>query len=327
MKTNSLPTKKQLFTIAGLLLLFSLLMSLLFLDVTEAMNNYFWRQIFNHGHFFLFALVAYIVLTLLTLRINKFKKWPGLNFLISLTVCLILTFGTEYLQKFANREFEIRDILHNLAGVFFIHGLFFCLKSDNYSRWRITGKIVYQSIFWLLSLAFLYWSGGELTRNLMNYFRSVQQFPTIALFESEWELYRWKPHIRTKINLVKKDVSPDSMMLKIHMKPSKFPGFDLKNINHDWSKYRFFAFQVYNPDSTSFILRVRFDSGLNSDFAWITTRREVQPGWQSIKIPFSEVIENSKEHPFYFDHMYRIVFFTYQPKQEITFYLDNVRVE
>ena len=147
-------------------------------------------------------------------------------------------------------------------------------------------------------------------------------------FESEPVLdnIHWKCH--TLYSLSSLHAVHGRQSLKLEMFPSSYPGLSPFLKYHDWSDYKSFSFEVYNPLSEKVKLTVRIDdkkqaleysSRYNRSFT-------IMPGANTLTIPFSTLKTSKTERPLELENIYRFLVFMSHPDKKYVLYLDYFRL-
>jgi len=147
-------------------------------------------------------------------------------------------------------------------------------------------------------------------------------------FESEATLdeVHWKCH--TLFSLSKLHASHGKKSLKLELFPSSYPGLSPALKHHDWSNYKNFCFEVYNPSSKKLKLVLRIDDKkqaleysdrYNKSFT-------IMPGLNTLTIPLNTLKTSKTNRPLKLKNIYRfLVFMVHPPKMQIL-YLDYFRL-
>ncbi|MCK5682751.1 hypothetical protein KAJ27_01460 [bacterium] len=147
-------------------------------------------------------------------------------------------------------------------------------------------------------------------------------------FESESVLdnIHWK--CRTLLALSSFYVSHGKTSLKLEMFPSSYPGFSPALKFHDWSDYKKFCFEVYNPSPDKFKLILRIDDKkesleygdrYNNNFT-------IMPGANTITIPLNTLKTSKTDRLLKLKKIYKFLVFISHPEKKYTLYLDYFRL-
>jgi len=110
--------------------------------------------------------------------------------------------------------------------------------------------------------------------------------------------------------------------------PGQYPGIYFNDIEKNWSGYRFFKLDLFNP-SEPFALHVRID---DKKSGWEYADRfdqtfKIQKGMNSISIPLETVKANVTPRALNLRNIKRLMLFVPGNDKKRTFYIDNIRLE
>ncbi|MBN1348193.1 VanZ family protein [candidate division KSB1 bacterium] len=314
--------------ITSLLLIFTAL-SILFIELPSRSLTPMVKRALNDGHFFLFAAIAYLILRLLNFRTRAISQWRDESYLVALMLCALLSISSEWLQRFFGRDSEIRDMIFNSSGFMTTLGSLFIFKSRFMKRFGKRTRFSLQLLFLIvltITATGLFFNLGSL---IYYHFSYQHRLPLIASFEHDWELITWEKSPATDIEFNLIHASHGSRSLKIDCHSYSYPGIRLEFVPPDWSAYRAFAFDIFNPQATALELKLRIDA--KNDTSSISTRRydslSIQPGWNHLSLPTSAIKTNREGKSMILKNVLRVIFFMRNPPQTLTFFIDNVRFE
>ena len=116
--------------------------------------------------------------------------------------------------------------------------------------------------------------------------------------------------------------------LKLELFPSSYPGFAPALKFHDWSGYKTFSFEVYNPSSDKLKLVLRIDDKkqalehnerYNKSFT-------ILPGANTITIALNTLKTSDTNIPLKLKNIYRFLVFMSHPEKKYVLYLDYFRL-
>lgn len=117
--------------------------------------------------------------------------------------------------------------------------------------------------------------------------------------------------------------------LAVTLPPGQYPGINFIDIEKDWSAYRLFKLDVFNPDAESLQFHIRIDdrkSGL--EYGNRFDRDFVLPrGMNHITLPLADVRANIALRTLDLRQVERLMFFIPGNDRKRTFYIDNIRLE
>ena len=149
-------------------------------------------------------------------------------------------------------------------------------------------------------------------------------------FESEeelkqlnWECHKW-------LELSKENRTSGRYALKLTLPPGQYPGINFREIERDWSGFRYLKMDVYNPREERVNLHIRIDdnkSGLeyanrfDIDF-------ELKQGKTHISIPTDSIKRNiGHNHPLNLKRIKRMILFLANNAKPREIYIDYIRLE
>lgn len=142
------------------------------------------------------------------------------------------------------------------------------------------------------------------------------------LEDLNWECHKWFE--RSRDHATSGDYS-----LKITLPPGQYPGINFFGIEKDWSAYRQFKVDVFNPDEEPLTFHVRIDDRssrwdygerFDRDFALTT-------GMTKITIPLDSLKANLSQRPLDRGNIKCLMFFIPGNDRKRTFYIDNIRLD
>ena len=156
----------------------------------------------------------------------------------------------------------------------------------------------------------------------------VDQSGKLFDFESEtefeyldWECHKW-------FELSDKYSTSGIHSLQMTLPPGQYPGIYFKDIENNWSGYRFFKMELFNP-AEPFTFHVRIDDKKNG---WEYADRfdqnfKIQKGMNQISIPLDSVKANVTARSLDLKSIKRVMLFVPGNDRKRTFYIDNIRLE
>ena len=147
-------------------------------------------------------------------------------------------------------------------------------------------------------------------------------------FERDEELdrFHWKCH--TLFTLSQEHATHGTKSLKMELFPSEYPGLAPMIENTNWSRYRAFQFDIYNPQNADIPLSVRIDD--REDYPDYADRYNrtfvVGPGANTITIPLDSMKTSGSRRSLNLKRIYRFLIFLVQPEGKTTVYVDYLRL-
>jgi len=138
----------------------------------------------------------------------------------------------------------------------------------------------------------------------------------------DWECHKW-------FELSDKHATSGKYSLRVTLPPGQYPGIYFKHIDADWTRYRTFKMDIFNPSSETFAFHVRIDDHKSG---WEYEDRfdrnfKIQNGMNNITIPLESVKANITPRSLDLMSIERVMFFIPGNDKKREFYIDNLRLE
>ncbi len=148
-------------------------------------------------------------------------------------------------------------------------------------------------------------------------------------FESEAELDYLNWECRKWFEWSRDHATSGQYSLKVTVPAGQYPGIKFIDVENNWSAYRQFKMDVYNPEVEPFTFHVRIDDRKSG---WEYEDRydrdfKIQKGMNHIIIPLESVRANITPRSLDLSHIERLMLFVPGNDRKRTFYLDNIRLE
>jgi len=251
--------------------------SLLFIDVGDLISERIIYVLWPLGHVTVFAFWSALLILYQPSIKNAplFKQWCLLTL-----CCFALGAAIELIQPFFGRSRELDDLFMNYIGVL-LSLIIFTRHSINL-LFKV-GYFIVLSYFLLPAVTTAY---DEVKMRI--------EFPTIASFDNEISLTRWKAD--QPLSLVTSKQLPDAQdkMMKITFVPRKYSGVALRYFQGNWSKFSQLSFDFYNPyeqtlSVTLIITDKHYDKGKPNPKDRFDKVLQVKPGYNDINISLDEI--------------------------------------
>ena len=147
-------------------------------------------------------------------------------------------------------------------------------------------------------------------------------------FESEtvFDEINWKCH--TLYTLSDMYSVHGKKSLKVEFYPSSYPGFCPALKHHDWTGYRAFCFEVYNPEPEAVELTLRIDD--KKEALEYSERYNkpfmIKPGLNTLTIPLDSLKTSITNRPLELQKIFLFLVFMSHPDKKHVLYLDYVRL-
>lgn len=289
---------------------------------------YFWDVAYDTGHILIFGLMTVALLlmgwALLTVR------FVGFQYIGAIASSISIGLAVEYWQKHHGRTAEWIDVLNDLVGIVAFAAFFaiFDLRleeprqSFRKRRWLFLAGVVS-----LIIGIYPFWKVVRLYQTRRHAFPSLVEFgepwDQKLLYAQNSTLTGMRPPDEWSVH----DETAD-WVGRIESRPGRYPGFVMMEPHPDWTGYKTFEFDVLYLGETErhFVLRVH-DAFHNNDVKDRFNKSYlVKPGFQTIRVPLSEIKNGAMTGPLDMRRVSGFVFFTVNLAQPVTYYLGNIRL-
>jgi len=279
-----------------------------FVGGPDWVSDPFIRVLWDSGHIVFFALVLVVMQSFRAL--SRLRDWCW----VTLGV-LVIGLLIEWIQQFFGREESLTDVFHNLVGVWL--GLFW-RQSASRLVWglRIAAVVlVLPSVWTLVHTGIVQW-------------KITQQFPLLNDFETSMDLARARGVVSLSTEVHQRGLSS----LKVELTNETYSSTGIDGLLGDWRGYRDLAMELYNPDVTALSLVVKVtdkqhDRGQGDYDDRFNLPILLQPGWNTIRIPMTQIEHAPKSRLLNLEEVSRIGVFSALMQPGSIFYWDNLRVE
>lgn len=300
----------------GLLIALAAVSPFFFIGGPSAASPLLFNHVWNLGHIVFFSGAA-----LLAMQFIPLATWRAWLWLSASVFCLGIVI--EFLQKFVGRDASWDDVFHNLCGVWFA---LFWGQSLNLKRWQAL-------CLRMLSLALVIPSFWFTATTAYADFRMRNQFPIINGFEADFEL-RQVVNIRSQVTKQQANqyASQGRFSLAVAFGTDTYSGIKWLGPYGDWSQYRDFALDIYNPGQEAFEVTLKIadfqhDLGSNSLDDRFNRQITLVPGWNFLRVPIGEIRSAPASRAMQMDGISCLEIFTKRLDQPRLAYLDYLRLE
>jgi len=164
--------------------------------------------------------------------------------------------------------------------------------------------------------------------SLISCFKASHKELVLFDFESDADLDRlyWRCH--TLFSLSDKNVAHGIKSLRMELYPSDYPGITTKFLTHDWSKYKTFSFDIYNPGYENASISVRMDD--KKDYPSYNDRYNktfiLKPGLNHLSIPLNALITSGTLRSLDLKQIHRFLIFMKHPQKKFVLYIDYIHL-
>lgn len=292
-----------------------ILFALLFVGGPAKDDARLYRDLWDTGHFVLFAGMSFILLHLSILD----SRHPLVKLAAVLGFCISFGFLTEYLQVYAGRNFELKDVFSDVFGGLFIYFVGLLHRQ----RHLITNLLIS-----FIALIIFVMGTRTFIISLVDEWRISQSFPVLSDFERYSELKRWKARSARILSSDEYQASGKRSM-KVYFGGNRYPSINLRYFKKDWRDFQFLNFSIYNPGQDPLSLEIKLTDEIHPQFHFDYKDRfnrtiESAPGWNHYKINLEDVINAPEMRKMDISQMRRFGIFMRRPGRVISFYLDHV---
>jgi VanZ family protein len=244
---------------------------LLFIPWNDTYEPRSLKEIWNFGHFLLFAFAT----VLLTAYWQWFRDRIFEEQIIILVILgLLVGMAIEIIQLHTGGDFSLHDVYLDVTGACLVPAI------SPQCRYRPA-----QYRLWILRLVvilYLVFRAYPVAISLVDEYQARRDFPVLAGFQSKLELGRFSGGSRLKLT---------DEGLQVDFSTKQYSGFSLKYFPGDWSGYHMLNIDIRNPGNESVYLTCRIhDEHHNQAYGDRYNRRFIiTPGDQTIKIDLEQV--------------------------------------
>ena len=279
----------------------------------------FWFEVFDAGHFLLLGAMTLLIYGLLPR--GPRPDWRRITF--SIAIATILALLTEWLQPLAGRTASSEDLINGLLGITSATvGLILWRQP---SAWWLRLLHAVGSVLVLASL--LIPALGELRGILWR----VDNFPQLARCEDRAERRLWRGLGGSQIPTVAcsaDHASEGDRSLRVATSGGPWPGVRYNAGNRDWSPYRHWRADVYNPgQATQLNIRIdddrdcrEYDQRFNGSF-------QLDSGWNQLRVPIEDIATGPRERRLRVERVRWVYLFAGIDDPPRAFFVDDMRLE
>ncbi len=293
-----------------------LICPLFFVGGPDVYSSVLFNNLWNYGHVIFFA--AALLLAVLIRPIPFGRAWLWIVLAIFILGVLI-----ELVQNVIGRDASLSDIAHNILGAFI--ALCWGQRATG-SRYLLIGLRVLSVIL----LAPMMWLSAQL---IYSNWQMRTQFPLINSFETRYEL-RQLANIGAHVSWSKSSdyASSGEFSLAVKLTADPYSGIKWLGRYGDWSRYSFFAVDVYNPgeDAVQVVLKIadlQHDRGSNALDDRFNHRISLNPGWNNLRVAIDEIRNAPAKRQMRIDEVNCLEIFAVNLPKPQVIYIDNLRLE
>ncbi len=292
-----------------------------FLPYSFGGYNEFASEILNTMH-----LPAFAIFTL-SIFANIPKHFGNRRYLITFAISIVLAIAIEWIQARIGREASWGDVTLDLVGIILaLSGIYLWQKKQARLRWGYAFFALGVIIFFSYPIAIkgysIYWQ--------------QQQFPMFGDFESNMDLHLWRtqggtPDNPTRIELQLNYATHGKQALRITTGQGDWGGICFSAYDSDWSNYKYFTLDLFNPSPQAFNFFIRIDDSDKRAPRYYEHRfnysQKMNPGMNKIRIPVDTIATSLKSRNLNIKSIRRFILYLEKNRPSRIFYIDNIRLE
>jgi VanZ family protein len=279
-----------------------------FLGGPSDYSSSLFRSVWDCGHL-VFFIALVIVLS---------KKFELRNWCVGLAISAAVFVGgglIELIQSHVGRDGSWNDLLRDLTGTWL--GLFWAQRAN---KWIWLGRV--------LTVALLIPNLSSVFYEARYQLNAIQQFPLLAGYESNIELYGHGG----KIELSSQFHTQGDYALKVALTTKQYSGIVFRRMINDWSAYKTLSFDIYNPDPPLFNMTVRVNDVQHKQSGWATSDRfnrtfSLNQGWNHLSFSLDDIRDGPAKRQMDMSQIMWVEIFVEKLPVARTIYLDNLRLE
>ena len=278
-----------------------------------------YKELWDLGHIFLFASIAYIIT-----NSTFFKKNSNIKYFFTLiTLCAALGLAIEVLQVFIGRNFELKDLVADVLGA----AIGFAIA--NYINAKYIFNKRYLSIISIVLISLIS------SRNLISvttdeiYMRS--EFPNLASYSNSFSLSRWDVN-KAQISRSERNSETGTQLLSVNFLPAKYPDITLQHFVRNWNGYNFITFKVFNAQKKNINVEFKIYDRIHIENGYTYSDRfnmklNLKAGWNNIKVSLTKVINAPKDREMDITSIKSISLFLIDVKKPVNIYLSDIKLK
>lgn len=291
-----------------------LLTPLLFVGRPDWLPGGFNFAAWNLGHVVLFAL--------LTLAVNP-RRWLNGWHLWLASTAAVLTFGmvVETVQAGMGRDFDLRDLLRNLIGLWIV------LAWQPLLAFRVRNRAT-TAVLALTSSLLLAYELSTTGVQAARYFKLEHQLPQVYDFDHSDPSSYWRGSIEPS----SQHNGDHDQSLKIELGTKRYSAASLYRVPSDWRDFDTLNLRLHNPapEPLTLILRIndiQHERGSNALNDRYNTRLTLAPGVSSHTIALDDIEKAPASRTMNLRQVRRLTLFATERSGPQTVYLQELRLD
>jgi hypothetical protein len=288
----------------------------------------FWESVYDAGHFPLFGLLSLVVLALS----RTLLPWPpdrhARHYVFAFGVSMLAGTVAELLQLIGpNRFGEFGDLVRNGLGIAVFLTAAATFDTEMVRRYRVPRHRAAVAVASALILAAVTapvaLAGAALVAR-------DAAFPRLNGFSTYWDrkFLRTTPHVDLRLTTPPGDAA-GKRMAEVTFYPSRNALLVLRDPYPDWTAYHRLVVDVFSALDRTVGLSIKIEDldGTRSVVELFVRELTIEPGYNSISIPLSEIERAPPGRSMDMSHITGIALFVTEPPDELTLYLAEIRLE
>lgn len=289
----------------------------LFIGSPDINDNRIFKQIWESGHFILFACIVFIAL-----QFPQLKEASLFPLLLGIAVfsCSLGLF-TEVIQSLVGRSFEIKDLVNDLLGAY---TALLIDKLGRKNKIRVNFSIIF-AILILIIAGF-----QTLIVSVVDQWRVDKDFPVLSDFETDFELSRWD-YNRANLSLSSDQKRSGNNAMKVEFLPGKYPDITLLYFKRDWRHYKKIQFSLFNGTNEPLEINLKITDIKHHHSGYNYSDRfnhefSIQPGWNDMNFSLNQIRLSPKTREMEMQSMRSLSLFMIDVKYPTVIYIDDVHL-
>jgi len=316
---------KQILGLAALVAL-----GCIFVFLRMPSNTPFWREFENFGHAPLFGCVSLAILYLIRSLAGRWIRHPIVLYLMAFIVATGLGGMSELWQHFNGRDADVADLVNDIIGS--ISFLVFWWTLDRaaaadlaLNRTRVWSVRVLAVLLLIVPAApVLGWAAVVLHRNSI--------LPRLGAFDSPLERKLFETR-DARLDIVTPpkawSPTPEGKVGRVTFYPSTYPSLLFTYVYPRWDGYRSLALDVFSDEDSTVDMAFRiYDAGSTGCYPdRYNNIFKITPGLNQIDLPLDTIKLTTSGREMNLGHTAGIIVFLIEPKDTISLYFDDFRLE
>jgi VanZ family protein len=283
----------------------------------------------NTAHSVVFALLAWLALSLMRQRRQLKTSHAFLPYLAAFAICLLVGVAIELAQALIHRDADAWDVLRDVAGVTAFLGLYSLW--DRHNIYAQAGASKIKILVAAASVSVLLAALFPAAKITYAYVGRELAFPVLMDFTSRWHgSFVSTNHAQLNVVAAPQDwqAASGKLVAKLTLHKARYPGIECKDLHPDWTGFTDFSMSIFSPNPTPFPLIIRIHDqkhtfAMNDRF---NRRLLIVPGENVIRIPLAAIQAAPARRRMDMQAIKAVILFAPGLKQDTTVYLREIRL-